>query len=104
MNKQQKLLEWIARVPTGVLEVQIVSSGLSKTLDELLRAGLVTIVEHPTVREGKIPASAVVLRNVAAQERVDSARVDAPAKATRQCGPEAGFPGPPDAATPKDKP
>jgi hypothetical protein len=62
MNKQQKLLEWIARVPTGVLESQITASGLSKALNDLLRAGRVDIVAHPTVKDGNAPAAAVVIR------------------------------------------
>lgn len=62
MNKRQKLLEWIAKCDGGLLEIQITSSGMSKVLDELILEGLVTIIPHATVKEGKAPAAAVVLR------------------------------------------
>lgn len=59
-RSERKLLEWCAR--TLVLESQVVSSGLSRALNELLLKGAVRMIDHPTVREGKsrvVPASAV---------------------------------------------
>lgn len=63
-TKEQKLLDWLGRVEGNMLlESQVVGSGLSAALNELLLAGKVTIEPHPTVREGgsRVPAAAVVL-------------------------------------------
>lgn len=66
--KEQKLLEWLGRVEGGMLlESQVTSSGMSRALNDLILKGLVTLVEHPTVRERTslpgvvVPATAVVL-------------------------------------------
>lgn len=59
-SSERKLLEWCAR--TLVLESQVVASGLSRALNELLLKKAVRMVDHPTVREGKsrlVPAAAV---------------------------------------------
>ena len=59
-RSERKLLEWCSR--TLVLESQVVASGLSRALNELLLKGAVRMVDHPTVREGKsrlVPAAAV---------------------------------------------
>jgi hypothetical protein len=74
--KEAKLLEWVKRVPTGVLESQIVGSGLSKALDGLVRAGLVDIVGHPTVKDrgSNAPAAAVVVRSSGPETSNDSER------------------------------
>jgi hypothetical protein len=61
MMKHKKLLEWLGR--TGMLlESQITGSGMSKALNDLLLEGKVDIVPHPTVKDGKAPAAAVVLK------------------------------------------
>jgi hypothetical protein len=61
--RARKLLERVQRLGSnGLLEAQIVASGDSKVLDELLRAGLVDMIAHPTVRAGKAPAAAVIPR------------------------------------------
>lgn len=63
MTKEDKLLAWIARVPSGVLETQIVGSGYSKTLNNLLVAGKVDLTAHPTVKDRSgVPACAAVLK------------------------------------------
>jgi hypothetical protein len=63
--RHKKLLEWLGR--TGMLlESQIVGSGMSKALNDLLLEGKVDIVPHPTVKDGKAPAAAVVLKPSAA--------------------------------------
>jgi hypothetical protein len=63
--REKKLLDWVTR-KQPVLEVQVVGSGLSGALNGLLRAGLVTLADHPTVKgRGGIPATAVVLRKSA---------------------------------------
>lgn len=59
-RSERKLLEWCSR--TLVLESQVVTSGLSRALNELLLKGAVRMVDHPTVREGAsrmVPAAAV---------------------------------------------
>lgn len=59
-RSERKLLEWCAR--TLVLESQVVASGLSRALNELLIKGAVRLVDHPTVREGSsrlVPSAAV---------------------------------------------
>ncbi|BCB21994.1 hypothetical protein [Bosea sp. ANAM02] len=59
-RSERKLLEWCAR--TLVLESQVVASGLSRALNELLLKGAVRLVDHPTVRGGAsrlVPAAAV---------------------------------------------
>lgn len=61
--KQRKLLEWLGRVDGNILlETQVVGSGLDRALNELLRAGKVEMTAHPTVKDGKAPAAAVVLK------------------------------------------
>lgn len=63
--KARKLLAWLKRSEGGMLlESQIVASGLSRAIDELILARLVTLDAHPTVMERTtppIPATAVVL-------------------------------------------
>ena len=61
MNKKQKLLEWVERAEI-LTEAQIVGSGMSRTLDELLLEGKLDIIPHPTVREGNAPAAGIILR------------------------------------------
>lgn len=65
--KARKLLEWLKRVDGGtLLESQVVASGMSRAIDELILARLVTLDAHPTVKERTtppIPATAVVLTN-----------------------------------------
>lgn len=51
MSKKERLLEWVAKVPDGVLESQIVASGMSRTLDELLLDCKVDMKPHPTVKD-----------------------------------------------------
>lgn len=65
MTKREKLAEWLRTAPEGVLlESQVVGSGLSAALNELLREGQADIIEHPTVRERSgIPATGVILRS-----------------------------------------
>jgi hypothetical protein len=61
--KEKKLYEWVQRTGT-LLESQVVASGLSKALNELILRRLVTIDAHPTVMERTdppVPAAAVVL-------------------------------------------
>jgi hypothetical protein len=64
-TKEQKLIDWLARSETGMLlETQCVSSGFSKTINELLLKGLVTLEPHPTVKERTdppVPATAVAI-------------------------------------------
>lgn len=70
MNKHAKLLVWIERSELGmILESQIVGSGMSKTLNDLLIARKVDIVAHPTVRDGNAPATAVILRRSALAQK-----------------------------------
>jgi hypothetical protein len=60
--KEEKLLEWIKNTPSGmVLESQIVGSGLSKALNELLLKGLVELDAHPTVKDGNASACVAIL-------------------------------------------
>lgn len=60
MTKSETLLGWVER--TGMLlETQIVGSGLGPALNQLLLDGKVEMTAHPTVRDGKAPAAAVVL-------------------------------------------
>jgi len=64
-GKPRKLLEWLQRSEGGILlESQVVASGMSRAIDELILARLVTMEAHPTVlerTEPSIPAAAVVL-------------------------------------------
>lgn len=63
-RKAKRLLEWLERAPGGVLlESQVVGSGLSNALNELIRAGLARCDAHPTVTEGApaCPACGVFL-------------------------------------------
>jgi len=62
MNKKDKLLAWVTR-SGPILESQIVGSGMSRALNDLLIEGKVTIIPHPTVKEkGGAPAAAVMPR------------------------------------------
>ena len=48
--KEKKLLDWLRRSEGGMLlESQVVGSGLSKALNELLLKQLVDLRPHPTV-------------------------------------------------------
>ncbi len=58
--KTRKLMEWLARNDM-LLESQIVGSGLSKALDDALVQGWAEITAHPTVKDGKIPATAAFI-------------------------------------------
>ena len=64
--KARKLLEWLRRTDSGMLlETQVVGSGMSRAIDELILARLVTLEDHPTVMERTdppMPATAVVLQ------------------------------------------
>jgi hypothetical protein len=67
-RKTLRLYAWLKSVEGNMLlETQVTSSGLSKALDELLLAGVVTLVAHPTVTAmgpaGRYPVTAVVLRS-----------------------------------------
>lgn len=64
MNKLQKLVAWVARTPGGVLESQIVGSGMSSTLNKALRAGLVDMTAHATVRDPSGAPAATVIRRI----------------------------------------
>jgi hypothetical protein len=63
MTKKQRLLEWLGRVESRtLLESQVVASGMSAALNDLLLEGKVTLIAHPTVKErGGAPAAAVCL-------------------------------------------
>ena len=60
MSKKQKLLDWVAR-SGPLLESQVVGSGLNAALNECLREGSLTIIAHPTVKDGNAPAAGVAL-------------------------------------------
>jgi hypothetical protein len=66
--KEQKLLEWLRRSQDGMLlESQVVASGMSRTINDLILKGLVTIDAHPSVFERTsppVPAAAVVLTSL----------------------------------------
>ena len=58
--KAKRLLEWVERTGS-VLESQVVGSGMSAALNELLLLKKVDMAPHPTVREkGGAPAAAIV--------------------------------------------
>jgi hypothetical protein len=62
--KARKLLEWLLRTDGMLLESQVVASGMSRAIDDLILARLVTLEAHPTVKERTtppIPATAIVL-------------------------------------------
>ena len=65
MTKKQKLLEWVTRAGP-LLESQVVGSGMSKALNDLLLEGKVEMIAHPTVKErgmvGDVPATGIRLR------------------------------------------
>jgi hypothetical protein len=62
VNKRQKLIDWLGGVDC-LLESQVIGSGLSSTLNALLREGVAEIVEHPTVKDrAGYPVAAVRLK------------------------------------------
>lgn len=68
MSKKEKLLDWVTR-SGPLLESQIVGSGMSKALNDLLMERKVTMIPHPTVNDrGGVPAAAVALSAESSEE------------------------------------
>ena len=63
MTKTDRLAEWLDSAGM-LMESQIVGSGLSSALNELLRTGRADMTAHPTVKDRNgVPVAAVVPRN-----------------------------------------